>query len=185
MFGILADHPHHTFAVDDLALIANFLYRCSYLHNPVLSSPFSVIADSCFLAITTETAYLYRYTILPRFRSYGDNSTATLSPGRMRMKFLRILPETCASTWCLFSSSTRNMALGSGSTTVAMTSIASSLLMHSLLFSSQFWSNSDSHLTTENCLPRQNQRPILCDRYTVLKMSAVAAVFRDRGPLVA
>src|SRR5690349_4437002 len=47
------------------------------------------------------------------------------------MKFLRILPETCASTWCLFSSSTLNMALGNGSTTVAITSIASSLLMHS------------------------------------------------------
>ena len=26
------------------------------------------------------------------------------------MKFFRILPETCASTWCLFSSSTLNMA---------------------------------------------------------------------------
>src|SRR5215468_608172 len=45
----------------------------------------------------------------------------------MRMKFLRILPETCARTWCLFSSSTRNIAFGSGSITVAMTSIASSL----------------------------------------------------------
>src|SRR2546425_59770 len=44
----------------------------------------------------------------------------------MRMKFLRILPETCARTWCLFSSSTRNMAFGSGSITVAMTSMASS-----------------------------------------------------------
>src|SRR5260370_618572 len=43
------------------------------------------------------------------------------------MKFLRILPETCARTWCLFSSSTRNIALGSGSITVAITSIASSL----------------------------------------------------------
>src|SRR4029077_16928846 len=71
--------------------------------------------------------HLYRYTIRPRFRSYGDNSTATLSPGKMRMKFLRILPETCASTWCLFSSSTRNIALGSGSITVAITSMASSL----------------------------------------------------------
>src|SRR6202162_5823007 len=71
----------------------------------------------------------------PRFRSYGESSTATLSPGRMRMKFLRIFPETCASTWCLFSSSTLNMALGSGSTTVAITSIASSLLMHSLALS--------------------------------------------------
>src|SRR5438046_9653990 len=43
------------------------------------------------------------------------------------MKFLRILPETCARTWCLFSSSTRNIAFGSGSITVAITSMASSL----------------------------------------------------------
>jgi hypothetical protein len=37
-----ADHPHDTFAVDDLALVANLLYGCSYFHNssqfPVLSS---------------------------------------------------------------------------------------------------------------------------------------------------
>src|SRR5262247_3498055 len=63
----------------------------------------------------------------PRVKSYGESSTATLSPARMRIKFLRILPETCARTWCLFSSSTRNIAFGSGSITVAMTSIASSL----------------------------------------------------------
>src|SRR5260370_8057526 len=63
----------------------------------------------------------------PRVKSYGESSTATLSPARMRIKFLRILPETCARTWCLFSSSTRNMAFGSGSITVAITSMASSL----------------------------------------------------------
>src|SRR6185503_1941174 len=45
----------------------------------------------------------------------------------MRMKFFLIFPEICASTWCLFSSSTRNIAFGSGSSTVAMTSMASSL----------------------------------------------------------
>src|SRR5277367_612820 len=44
----------------------------------------------------------------------------------MRMKFFRMRPDTCASTWCLFSSSTLNMALGKVSTTVAITSIASS-----------------------------------------------------------
>src|ERR1700675_1295680 len=76
--------------------------------------------------------HLYRYTRRPRFTSWGESSTATLSPGRMRIKFLRILPETCASTWCLFSSSTLNIALGRGSITTAITSIASSLLMHSL-----------------------------------------------------
>src|SRR5579863_102949 len=62
----------------------------------------------------------------PRFRSYGLSSTATRSPGSIRMKFLRILPETCANTSWLVSSFTLNMALGNVSTTVAMTSIASS-----------------------------------------------------------
>src|SRR5688572_23169772 len=52
----------------------------------------------------------------PRVKSYGDNSTVTLSPGRMRIKCMRILPETWARTLWPFSSSTRNMALGSGST---------------------------------------------------------------------
>src|SRR6201993_5190873 len=62
----------------------------------------------------------------PRVRSYGLNSTATRSPGRIRIKFFRMRPETCARTWCLFSSSTLNIALGNVSTTVAITSIASS-----------------------------------------------------------
>src|SRR6516164_9766340 len=63
----------------------------------------------------------------PRVKSYGESSTATLSPAKIRMKFFLIFPETCASTWCLFSSSTRNMAFGNGSITVAITSMASSL----------------------------------------------------------
>ncbi len=42
--------------------------------------------------------YLYRYTIRPRVRSYGDSSTVTLSPGRILMKCIRILPEMWAST---------------------------------------------------------------------------------------
>jgi len=44
----------------------------------------------------------------------------------MRMKFLRILPETWARTSWFVSSFTLNMAFGNVSTTVAMTSIASS-----------------------------------------------------------
>jgi len=44
----------------------------------------------------------------------------------MRMKFFRILPETWARTSWFVSSFTLNMALGNVSTTVAMTSIASS-----------------------------------------------------------
>src|SRR6267154_5387235 len=42
-------------------------------------------------------------------RSYGDISILTRSPMVRRMKRLRILPEICASTWCLLVSSTRNI----------------------------------------------------------------------------
>src|SRR5712692_10326716 len=77
--------------------------------------------------------HLYRYVIRPLVKSYGDNSTRTLSPGRMRMKCLRILPEMCASTLCLFSSSTWNIAFGNVSRTVPVTSIASSFDMFLLL----------------------------------------------------
>src|SRR5580765_6773378 len=70
--------------------------------------------------------YLYRYTIRPRLRSYGESSTVTLSPGRILMKCIRILPEMWASTLWPFSSSTRNIAFGSGSTTVPSTWMPSS-----------------------------------------------------------
>src|SRR4029077_609755 len=105
-----ANHAHHPAPVNHLALVANLFYRCPNFHFPLLA----------------KTTYLYRYTMRPRVRSYGESSTATLSPARMRMKFLRIFPEMCASTRGLFSSSTRNIALGSGSMTVAITSMASS-----------------------------------------------------------
>src|SRR3989338_3620448 len=64
--------------------------------------------------------------ILPRVRSYGDSSSMTLSPGRMRIKFILIFPETCAKTLCWFVSSTRNIAFGSDSVTVPSTWTASS-----------------------------------------------------------
>src|SRR5216684_7769778 len=68
----------------------------------------------------------------------------------MRMKFLRILPETCARTWCLFSSSTRNIALGSGSITVAMTSMASSLEFPESPF---FFSSRIGRAIVSRCIP--------------------------------
>src|SRR6476469_10547092 len=101
----------------------------------------------------------------------------------MRMKFLRIFPETCASTWCLFSSSTLNMALGNGSTTVAITSIASSLLIDSLKSASSFWLLAKSRWLPvqarsqelEAALLRQNHRAIFGDRYAMLEVCAVTA----------
>src|ERR1700691_5902358 len=106
--------------MNDFALHADFLYGGPDFH---VRFPF-----------VSEATYLYRYTIRPRVKSYGESSTATRSPGRMRIKFLRIFPENWASPLFLFSSSTRNIALGSGSTTVAITSMASSFPLPSFDF---------------------------------------------------
>src|SRR5919204_823469 len=61
-----------------------------------------------------------------RLRSYGETSTRTRSPGRMRMRKRRILPATCPSTSWPLSSCTRNMAFGSASTTSPSNSTFSS-----------------------------------------------------------
>src|SRR5580693_1603668 len=104
----------------------------------------------------------------------------------MRMKFFRILPETCASTWCLFSSSTLNMALGSGSRTVAITSIASSLLIDSLrmLLAVSSWPLAKSQEPKRIALLRQNHRTFFCHRHAMFKMCAAASVGGYRCPLV-
>src|SRR5574341_387395 len=63
------------------------------------------------------------------------------------MKCLRILPEMCASTWCwLSSSSTRNIALGRVSRTLAMTSIASSFAIQPQGAIHLYWQTSDSSM---------------------------------------
>src|SRR5207248_11646829 len=124
----------------------------------------------------------------PRVRSYADSSTATLSPGKMRIKFFRILPEPCASTWGLFSSSTRNIALGNGSTSDARTSIASSLLIHTHCKYEYPTGSTQYRICclrlAQPRLLRQYQRPILSDSHAVLKMRAVAAILGNCGPVV-
>src|SRR3954447_6299387 len=105
VLGVLADDHHGAVAPDDLAVVAPRLDGRSDLHR--------------FLD------YFKRYVIRPRVRSYGDSSTRTRSPGRMRMKFIRSLPLICARTRWPFSSSTANIVFGSGSITVPSTSIAS------------------------------------------------------------
>src|SRR6266568_8193545 len=138
----------------------------------------------------------------PRVKSYGESSTATLSPARMRMKFLRILPETCARTWCLFSSSTRNIAFGSGSITVAMTSMASSFEFPEspFFFSSRIGLAIVSRVPTGRSkdrplqlLPRrprhrfrarQDPRPVGGDGHGVLEVRRGAAIRRFRHPLI-
>src|SRR5699024_7103941 len=78
-------------------------------------------------ACPPHPSYLSLQIILPLDRSYGESSSVTLSPGRIRIKFIRSLPLICARTTCLFSSSTLNIAFGSFSNTVPSTSITSDL----------------------------------------------------------
>src|SRR5947207_6376414 len=78
-----ANHANDALATHDLAVLADLLPGRANLH---VGSPSA-----------TARAYLYRYTIRPRDRSYGDISTVTLSPGRSLMKCIRILPEVWAS----------------------------------------------------------------------------------------
>src|SRR3954471_1998561 len=96
VFLVAADHPHHTAAPDDLALVANPLDRCPDLHN------FS--------------------TIRPRVRSVGESSTRTRSPTSTRIKFLSIRSAMCAVTRPPASSLTRYNALGSCSVTTPVMS---------------------------------------------------------------
>src|SRR5689334_9345821 len=117
------------------------------------------------------------------------------------MKFLRILPETCASTWCLFSSSTRNIAFGSGSITVAITSMASSLefpespfffssriglAIFSRAYPNRFKNHPQLSPRWPGHLfrPRQNPRPVGGNRHRVLEVRRRAAIGRFRHPLV-
>src|ERR1700691_2568861 len=95
------------------------------------------------------------------------------------MKFFRILPETCARTWCLFSSSTLNIAFGNVSTTVAITSIASS-------FDKPYPDSArNSRPTGFRCLLRQNYRALGRHRDGVLEMSAQASILGYCCPAVA
>src|SRR3954453_6027191 len=63
----------------------------------------------------------------PLVRSYGVISTSTSSPVRTRMRFLRIFPAVWPRTSWPFSRRTRNIALGSSSTTCPRISSNSSL----------------------------------------------------------
>src|SRR5262245_16475089 len=142
------------------------MMRTAPCRRTILQCSHRTLTDG--LTFMLVTSYLNRYVIRPRVRSYGDSSTLTLSPGRIRMKCMRILPETWASTLCPLSNSTRNIAFGSGSTTVPSTSIASSLAIVDIrLFH-----------------PRQDAGAAGRDRDGVFEMSRQAAVYGDRCPAV-
>src|SRR5207248_7217530 len=85
---------------------------------PVQKRQLKDAAPCCF--------YCSRKMIRAFVKSYGDSSTDTLSPGTIRMKCLRILPEICARTLRCPGRSTRNMVPGNTCVTVASVTICSS-----------------------------------------------------------
>src|SRR5258708_11830948 len=121
------------------------------------------------------------------------------------MKCLRILPETCASTWCwVSSSSTRNIAFGKVSRTLAMTSIASSFAIQTQERYFLRWQTAHGSMALTQSPNRANSgdarqlnprrgtrfhqrqyfRPLLsnCDR--MLSVRARLTVNRDHSPAV-
>ena len=94
------------------------------------------------------------------------------------MKFFRMRPDTCARTWCLFSSSTLNIALGNVSTTVAITSIASS-------FDKRYSQSArDNYPAGFFTLLRQNHSAFGRHRHGVLEVSAQASIFGYCRPAI-
>src|SRR3989442_14032221 len=83
------------------------------------------------------------------------------------MKFMRILPEMCARTLCPFSSSTRNIAFGSGSMTVPST-----------------WTPSSFAIPLVGPYLGEDDRPIGPDRDGVLEVGRETPVRRHHRPLV-
>src|SRR3990167_10077872 len=100
MFWCRTDDPHHAFSADDFTVTTHFFYGWSNLHFVI---PFW---------------RLRRRLIRPFDRSYGINSTVTVSPGRILIRLRRILPEIWPKISCPLSKTTLNKALGSASSTL-------------------------------------------------------------------
>ena len=90
MLRVFTDNHDFTLALNNLALFANLFDRRSDFHSEYL-----LLKIKNLLLVS----YFDRHVMRPRVRSYGDISTVTLSPGRMRMKFIRSLPEIWAKIW--------------------------------------------------------------------------------------
>src|SRR5215471_15863362 len=79
---------------------------------------------------SVPVGYRCRKVMRPFVRSYGDNSSVTLSPANTRIRFRRNRPAKCANTTRSCSSCTLNRPLGNFSNTVPVTSMLSSLLIN-------------------------------------------------------
>src|SRR5260370_40108562 len=103
MLRIRADPAPHAFAVDDLALVAHFLDRCSDFHDPVPSysyglvntqGPFAVIATVCskcaeYFPSSVTAVQRSGFTRLPAFPAFTIGSIASTIPSFNRGFSLR------------------------------------------------------------------------------------------------
>jgi len=55
------------------------------LHLSQIGFTLGLTFTALSILFSSSLSYLYRYTMRPRDRSYGDNSTTTRSSGRIRM----------------------------------------------------------------------------------------------------
>src|SRR5580658_4694057 len=93
MLRIRADHAHHAFTMNDLALVAHFFDRCSDFHKsfPVpyglvnTQGPFAVIATVCskcaeYLPSSVTAVQRSAFTRLPGFPALTIGSIASTIP---------------------------------------------------------------------------------------------------------
>lgn len=106
-------------------MLHNFTFFASQKYPLYKTTEKSTTLSGSLCVSSLYSLYLSLQIILPFVRSYGDISIVTLSPGRMRIKFILSFPLICARIWCPFSNSTWNMAFGNFSTTFPSTSITS------------------------------------------------------------
>src|SRR5437868_3235643 len=88
-----ADDADDPLAADHLALVADLLDGRPNLHGATSFLRKKKSLQRPPARKRERPDYFARYVIRPRVRSYGDSSTLTLSPGRIRMKCIRIFPE--------------------------------------------------------------------------------------------
>src|SRR6185437_13421732 len=191
MLRVLADHTHHTLAVDDLALIANFLYGCSDLHIQfsVLSFQFSV---ALFITINNSSAIQVVGRKLDRYFVSGKNADEILAhfSGNVRQHLVlafQFHPEhgvrqrfndRCHDFNRVFFA---HYLLTKTSLVVGSWSLALGRWL--LVVGIRFWPMTNDQ-KPPTVLLRQNHRAIFGDGYAVFKVRAIAAVYCNCGPLV-
>src|SRR5580704_1607465 len=79
VFRVYADHPHHTLAVDDLALVTDLLYRCSYFHK--LQTLFPCLRSFASLRMTPTGSRFAHARLAASFITV-NNSSAIQIVGR-------------------------------------------------------------------------------------------------------